>query len=88
MASWSNGAGYCVFAPIPDESSDYYGVSMALINLLAMTYFIAYIPTAPLSSWFLGKSLYWSMMIINITLFVGSWVRVLAFDMYGVVLLG
>jgi hypothetical protein len=73
---------------MPDETADYYGVSLALVNLLAMTYFIAYIPSAPLSSWFLGKSLYWSLVIINTTIFIGSWVRVFAFDVYGIVLLG
>ena len=53
-----------------------------------MTYFIGYIPTSIPSSWLLGKSLYVSTLISNITLALGAWIRYVAFDVYGVALLG
>lgn len=53
-----------------------------------MAYFIAYIPAAIPSSWLLGKSLYLSTLISNITLAIGCWIRYFAFDVYAVTLLG
>lgn len=61
---------------------------MELVNLFATSYFIAYIPTAVPTSWILAKSLWASLLVTNIGIVVGGWIRFIAGDNYGVALFG
>ena len=83
-----NGLAWCTLTSISSSAESYYGVSTDLINLYEMTYFIMYLPFAPLSSWCLGKSFYWCMHFAWAITTVGVWLRVLAGSNFFFSLLG
>jgi hypothetical protein len=61
--SMTSGLYWCTYVPIAFSSAHYYSVSPALINLFEMTFFLLFFPTAPLATWALNQSLYWSIFV-------------------------
>ena len=75
---WFGGTIWISFSSISATAADYYSTSEEVINFFSLVFLIMQLPMAPLSSLFLRKSYYWTMMAAYIISVLGVWIKVIA----------
>ena len=66
---------WLTYAPVADQSAEYYGVSLASINWISTAFFLAFVFVFPLSIAALHRGPKLSFMIAAVLLLIGNWVR-------------
>lgn len=66
---------WLTYAPVADQSAEYYGVSKAAINWISTAFFLAFVVVFPLSIAALHRGPKLSFMIAAVLLLIGNWIR-------------
>lgn len=85
---WFGGTIWISYASISLTASEYYNTSMEVINFFALIFLFVQLPMAPLSSYLLSKSYYWTMMLAYLISALGVWIKVIAQNNLGAALFG
>ena len=84
LLQWFGGTIWISFSSISATAAKYYSTSEEVINFFSLIFLIMQLPMAPISSLFLRKSYYWTMMVAYIFSVLGVWIKVIA--QHGVIL--
>lgn len=85
---WFGGTIWISYSTISLTASEYYKVSLEVINYFSLIFLVMQLPMAPLSSYMLRKSYHWTMMIAYLISTLGVWLKVIAQDNVGLALFG
>ena len=88
LLQWFGGAIWISYSAISDTAAIYYNTSQEVINFFSLIFLILQLPMAPLSSCFLRKSYYWTMMTAYLVSVAGVWVKVIAQHNVAIALVG
>ncbi|KJZ70419.1 hypothetical protein HIM_10187 [Hirsutella minnesotensis 3608] len=71
VVSWD----WLTYAPVPEQSAQYYGVSVATINWISISFFLAFVAVFPIAIAIIHRGPKPAFLVAAVLMLIGNWIR-------------